>query len=45
MCLYIHVYLYLNFGAGPRGLRGARMPELRFGIKNTVGSFERFPRV
>ena len=40
MCIYLFIYLYLNFGAGPRGLRGARRPDLRFGLENTVGSFE-----
>ena len=45
ICTYIyiyisHTYLYLNFGAGPRGIRSIRGSELRFGLENTVGSFE-----
>ena len=31
------MYIYLNFGAS---LRGLRRSELRFGLENTVGSFE-----
>ena len=37
---HTYIHLYLNFGAGARGTRGIRGSELRFGLENTVGSFE-----